>query len=285
MGIKIVTDSTCYISKDILEKLDISVVSLSVSLDEKTYRETDVNHHDFYTVLAETESFPKSSQPNILEVENTFKNLLEQGNDVIGVFLSSKMSGTYQTANMIAEELKEEYPDRKIIIVDSLTNSMEMGAAVIEGAKLAQEGADMEHIAEHVKDVVKRSRFIFLPENLDYLQRGGRIGKAKALLGNLLKLTPILTVIDGETTILDKVRTKKKAVKKLVDTFLQDGEDKGIEQILVHHIENEKEAKVLASELEAYVNQPVTLSSIGPVIGSHVGPGAIGIVYTTKKNN
>lgn len=283
MALKIITDSTSYLDEKMILEYGINVLSLNVVMNSKSYREVDMDYHVFYKELAESTDFPKSSQPSLAEVETCFRRILEEGHDLLGIFISSKMSGTYQTAYMVSQNLREEFPNAKIQLVDSMSNCMELGFVVLEAAKKAAQGLSMESVIESCNTMIEKSNFIFLPETLEYLKRGGRIGKAKALLGNLLQLTPILTVANGETTVLQKVRTKKKAMAYIYQSFQEDIQEKGLGGAVIHHIENEEEAKSLAKKIEKDRNIHVAIQPIGPVIGCHVGPGAIGIVYYTEK--
>lgn len=287
MSVKIVTDSTSYIPKEIKEKLDIEVVSLNVILDGESYREVDIKNEDFYKKMEETGEIPTSSQPAISEVLEIFKNIVSNGDKIVGIFMSSEMSGTYQTANMIKEMVLEEYPEAEIEIVDSRTNCMQMGYGVIVAAREAKNGKDIQDVVLKANDTLSKSRFLFLPETLKYLKKGGRIGGAQALLGGLLKITPILTVEDGKTTVYSKVRTKKRAVETVANKVVEDMLEKGLGEITIHHINCEDEGIALKQNIEAKLKEHgletnVLIESIGPIIGLHVGPGSIGVAYYTK---
>ena len=282
MSIKIVTDSTSYISQDYIDKYDIKIVSLNVTMNEKSYRELDIENDDFYEEVISSKEVPKSSQPILEEVLSTFKDIVKDGDDVVGIFLSSKMSGTYSSAIMIKNMILEDYPNAKIEILDSKTNCMQMGFAAVEAARAASEGKDMKEVVHRASHVINNSRFLFTPETLQYLKKGGRIGGAAALIGNVLQIKPILTVVDGETAVFKKVRTKKKALEEIAKAVLNDIEDRGLGDIVVHHINCEEEGRKLAQVLEMKLKRTVKIQSIGPVIGLHVGPGSIGIAYYTK---
>lgn len=282
MAVKIVTDSTSYISKDEAKSLDISIVSLNVVLNGQSFREVDLDNNTFYKEMDKSGEIPTSSQPSMDEMLNTFKSIAKDGNDIVGIFLSSKMSGTYSTAHLIKDMVKEEYPNVKIEIVDSTTNCMEMGYQAIQAARAANEGKTIDEVLSVVKYTAERSRFLFTPDTLKYLKKGGRIGGAAALFGTILQIRPILTVEDGVTTVFDKVRTKKKAVDTIIKKVLSDIEEKGIGEVIVHHINCEDEGRELASKLQEALNVKVTIQSIGPIIGLHVGPGSIGVAYYTK---
>lgn len=282
MAIKIVTDSTSYISDEYIKKYDIKLVSLNVIINGVSSREIDIENEVFYEEIKNSKEIPKSSQPIPEEMLNTFREIVEDGDSIVGIFLSSKMSGTYSNANMIKDMILEDYPDAEIHILDSKTNCMQMGFAVIEAARTASEGKSINEVINAANHVINNSRFLFTPETLEYLKKGGRIGGAAALFGNVLQIKPILTVVNGETSVFKKVRTRKKAIEEIVKTVLEEIEAKGFGDIVVHHINCQEDGLKLAKALENKLGKKVNIQSIGPVIGVHVGPGSIGIAYYTK---
>lgn len=282
MAIKIVTDSTSYISDEYIKKYDIKLVSLNVIINGVSSREVDIENEVFYEEIRNSKEIPKSSQPIPNEMLNTFKEIVKDGDSIVGIFLSSKMSGTYSNANMIKDMILEDYPDAEIHILDSKTNCMQMGFAVIEAARTASEGKSINEVINAANHVINNSRFLFTPETLEYLKKGGRIGGAAALFGNVLQIKPILTVVNGETSVFKKVRTRKKAIEEIVKTVLEEIESKGFGDIVVHHINCQEDGLKLAKALENKLGKKVDIQSIGPVIGVHVGPGSIGIAYYTK---
>lgn len=281
--IQFITDSTAYLPEELMANMPISIVSLSVLVDEDTYKETETTNEVFYQKMKQARSFPKSAQPCLEDMTDAFEQAVKAGNSVVGLFLSSEMSGTYQTACMIRSQLLETYPEAEIEIIDSRTNCMQMGYAVLHGVELASAGKSFNEVVRSVSEHVSRSRFIFLPETLEYLKMGGRIGGAQALFGSLLQILPILTVKDGKTEIFQKVRTKKKAVETMAQFVLEEIKNCGLGHVAVHHIESFAEGKVLAQKLEEVLGISIPVIAIGPVIGTHVGPGAIGIAYDLQK--
>ncbi|MGL5084356.1 MAG: DegV family protein [Clostridium sp.] len=282
MAIKIITDSTSYLSEEMIKKYDISVLSLNITLNNESIREVDINNEKFYDSMNESKEFPKSSQPSLDESTKTFEKHLKNGDDVVAIFISSEMSGTFSSAHIIKDMLLETYPDRKITLIDSRSNCMQMGLAVLAAAETALEGKSLEEVVEACEKVKERSRFLFAPLTLDYLKMGGRIGSAGALFGKVLKIVPILTVEDGKTSVVEKVRTRHKAIDKMLEVFNNDIKDKEIGKVIIHHINCEEEGKILAEKISSHINEAVEVMSIGPVIGAHVGPGTIGFVYSTK---
>ncbi|AFM40629.1 EDD domain protein, DegV family [Desulfosporosinus acidiphilus SJ4] len=278
----VLTDSTSYLSEKIRKELNIKMVSLNISYGNDSMREIDIDNDRFYKMMA-SNGIPTSSQPSVGDMYREMLDVVEKGDSLCCIFLSSDMSGTFSTGQIVKKMVLERHENAKIEIVDSRSNCMQLGFAVVMAARAAQAGKSLEQVKEAALDIIKRSRFLFIPENLDYLKKGGRIGGASALLGNLFKIIPILTVENGKTTIMMKVRTKKNAVLAMFDTMLQDINSCDLGEIVIHHINCLDEAKELANVIKEHLEVIVDIMDIGPVIGLHVGPGAIGIAYYTLK--
>lgn len=284
MAVRVITDSTSYIPAPTRERLGIAVVSLGVAFPDTSFREVDVSNEEFYRRMALSSTVPTSTQPSRGEFVEAFSAVLDAGDDIVGVFLLSDMSGTYAGAVSVAEELRGTYPDRSIEVVDSRSNCMELGFAAIAAAEAGASGGDTAACAEAARHVIARSRFLFVPATLDYLRKGGRIGGASALLGSVLQIRPILTVIDGKTEVLRRVRTAERARREIVAQFSADVAEKGpLLHAAVHHIEAPELAEEMAAAVEAVAGKPVERISIGPVIGLHVGPGTVAVVYVTDR--
>lgn len=278
------TDSTSYLSDKVKKKLNIRVISLSLSFNnENSIREVDIDNDSFYKLMA-AKGIPTSSQPALGEMYQEMKEVVEAGDSLCGVFISSDMSGTFSTAQLAQKMILKDYPQAEIEIIDSRSNCMQLGFAAIQGARAAKAGQTLQQVKEVVLENIKRSRFLFIPDNLEYLKKGGRIGGASALIGNLFKIIPILTVENGETSVVTKVRTKKNAVLAMIDKMMSDITNYGLGEIGVHHINCLQEARQLASLIKERLKVNIDIMDIGPVIGLHVGPGAIGIVYYTEQN-
>ncbi|HBV87922.1 MAG TPA: fatty acid-binding protein DegV [Desulfosporosinus sp.] len=282
MAVQILTDSTSYLQEGIRKELNIRMVSLNLSFGNDSIREMDIDNKTFYTMMAE-KGIPTSSQPSVGEMYQEMKSAVEMGDSLCCIFLSSDMSGTLSTAQTVRDMILEKYENAKIEIIDSRSNCMQLGFAVVLAARAAKAGKTLEQVKEAALETIKRSRFLFIPENLEYLKKGGRIGGASALIGNLFKIIPILTVEDGKTNVLMKVRTKKNAILAMVDKMLQDIKIYGVGEIVVLHINCQNEANDLAKLITETINIPIDIMDIGPVIGLHVGPGAIAIAYYTEK--
>ena len=282
MTVKIVTDSTSYISEELQKRFDISIASLSVIFDNEEFKEIDIQNESFYDKLDRSLSIPTSSQPSLDEMYNILEKHIRNNNEVVGVFLSSEMSGTYSNACLAKSMILEKYPNALIEIIDSRSNCMQLGFAALSAAKAAQQEKSIDEVVDIVKDNIKRSRFLFIPDTLEYLKKGGRIGGASALLGTIFQIKPILTVVDGKTELFNKVRTKKRAIQTMLDKFIEDITKHGLVEVMVHHINDVEGALAFAKIIEETVGKKIDIAPIGPVIGTHVGPGALGIVYYTE---
>lgn len=199
MPVRVVTDSTCYIPKELLDELGIRTVSLYVTLVGETAAESDVDVDTFYARMRSTGEFPTLSQPSVAELIDAFEGPVSQGDQVVGVFISSDMSGTFATASMARDQVLERHPGAVIELVDSRSNSMDLGFAALAAAEAVRDGGDAAAAVEAAHRMIARSRWYFVPDTLDYLRMGGRIGAASALLGSMLEIRPILTVANGVT--------------------------------------------------------------------------------------
>jgi len=284
VNIQVITDSTSNIPKKVADELNIKIIPLSFTFGEKQIKETEIGNVEFYKLMEAENRIPQSSQPPVKEFIDIYSECDQKGKKVLGIFLSDKMSGTYNTAVMAGEMVKESCGKLEFEIINSKTNCMDMGYAAIRAAEEALKGKSFEQVIDIAKNILRCSRFLFAPKNLTYLRKGGRIGGAQALIGNILKINPILTVNDqGNTDIFDKVRTQKKAIERILEKLKEETELFGIRNVTVHHINELKEAQKLANMVEKLIGIKPSIIPIGPVIGLHVGPGTIGIAYTTER--
>ncbi len=282
MPVQVVTDSVASVPPEDLEGYGLEVVTLYVNDGVRHEADVDINLDEFYRRLADLEHIPTSSQPSVESFVETFGAAVRRGCDVVGVFISEKMSGTVESARMAAEMVRAEQPSARIEIVDSRSNSMQEGFAAIAAAKAAQAGAALERCVEEAVATTKRTRYLFTPHTLEYLKKGGRIGTASALLGTLLQIRPILTVEDGETATFAKVRTQSKALSEMAGQFGDDIREHGLREVLVHYIADRETAAAFARDaIEPIAGREVRVCPVSPVIGVHVGP-AVAIVYETE---
>lgn len=283
MSVRVVVDSTSYIPRSLRDELDMHVVSLAVVFPDGAQRELDVDDGEFYRRLSSEQKVPTSTQPTPAEMEEAFLAVLDQGHDVVGVFISSDMSGTFSSAELAARQIRETRPEAVIELVDSRSNSMQLGMAALSAARAARAGADAAMCVAAAHETMLRTRFLFTPHTLDYLRLGGRIGTASAFLGTMLQIRPILTVEHGITEAFDKVRTRRRALERIVEVFAQDVARCGFRQGFIHHIDDLAEGEGLAAMCEPVVGQSLPVVPIGPVIGLHVGPATVAVVYETEQ--
>lgn len=283
MSITVITDSTSYILPDIQNEMGIIAVPLSVHFPDESFLETEVDYDYFYHKIESTGIIPTSSQPSSGDLYTVFSEVISQGRDILAIFISSAMSGTYSTAGSVKEQLLKEYPQARIEILDSCTNCMALGLQVQAAAEVARDGGSMEDAITAARYTRDHVQFYFVPETLEYLKKGGRIGTASAMLGTILNIRPILTVDmkKGMTHLLEKARGTPAAIKRMLQLADNDFKKHGLSNIVVHHINAPERARQLQTILVERYHLPVAICSIGPVIGLHTGLGTIGLVYCT----
>ncbi len=283
MAVKVIADSTSYIPRARREKLDIGIAHLSSLLDGVTYVDDPDDCEAFYDALAASSSWPTTSQPSVQDIVTLMEERVIAGHEVVGVFISELMSGTYSTALLARDLVREKYPEATIEVVDGRSNSIELGFAVLAAAETAAGGGSVEEVVEAATERTRHTRFLFTPLTLEYLRRGGRIGNAQALLATLLQIKPILTVKDGVTDTFAKVRTVPKAHDLIVETFAADIKNRGgLGEVYVHHIHDAVAGRRFADRIAEVAGCEVDILPIGPVVGTHVGPGTVAVVYYTN---
>jgi DegV family protein with EDD domain len=283
MGVSVVADSTSYIPRPLRESLGIGVASLSSLLDGVTYADDATDYSAFYSALAASGSFPTTSQPAVQDMVDLMESRVAAGDAVVGVFISELMSGTYSAALLARDMVMERHPDAVIEVVDGRSNSMELGFAVLAAARKAAKGGSVDEVVGAARDMTLHTRFLFTPHTLDYLRRGGRIGNAQSLLATILQIKPVLTVVGGVTDTFAKVRTAQKARDLIVETFSADIRDKGgLGEACVHHIDDPEAGRAFADRIGDAAGREIELIDIGPVVGAHVGPGTVAVVYSTN---
>jgi len=279
--IHVVTDSGSDLPEHVRQELNIHVVPLSIQFGDEIYRDgLELSVTDFYHRLENDSVMPSTCQPSPAEFEKKYLEIAEPGDTVISVHLSSRLSGTYQSAviagNMVAEE------GIKVITVDTKSASIGIGLVAVVAAKMVKAGANLEEILEKVNYAISEMHVYFVVDTLEYLRRNGRIGNAAALLGTLLSIKPILTLQDGVVSPFEKVRGKGKAIKRLQDLAAQvkaKYPDKDLTVGLTHAMVPE-DAEALAAHFEESLElkENVITGLIGPTIGVHVGKGTMAVL-------
>lgn len=282
--VRIITDSVASIAPELAKERDIEVVSLYLHFDGEEHVESELDIDEFYkTIDSRLNDIPKSSQPSQHTLEKLFEAAAEAGDEVLGIFISSKLSGTLDGAIRAARAVKAHHLDFQFAFIDSASTGSEEGFCVLDAADARDAGGTLADCAAAAENAVLCSRFAFSPETLAYLRAGGRIGAASALIGSAIRITPILTVVDGSVETLAKVRTHKKAVSAILDKFKVDVEEHGLKRVVVHYIGKKTEQlKKLRESVEDIAGHSVEVCPVSPVVGVHVGP-ALGIAYECKE--
>lgn len=279
MKTAVVTDSTAYIPKELRDKLNIHMIPLSVIFGAETYREEiDITADDFYEEV-KTKDLPTTSQPPIGEFVELFEQLSKDYDAVISIHLSSAISGTFQGA-VAAGEMVDSI---KVYPFDTEISAMVQGFYALEAAEMANGGKDPEEIIARLSEMKNTTRAYFLADDLSHLQRGGRLSGAQAFIGSLLQVKPLLHFVDKKIVPFEKIRTRKKAWNRIVDLLGEDAKSGEAYRAVVIHAKREEEAKEWKADLEAkYPNVEFSISYFGPVIGTHLGEGSMGMGWYKK---
>lgn len=261
----------------LVQELGITVVPLTVRFGQESYRDgIDMDNDQFFARLEESLTMPATSQPPVGDFLRVYRQMVERGDQVLSIHISSRLSGTYQSALTASQEVGVEGSLR---VMDSFTGSMGTGFAVLAAVRAARSGASLKEAAQAAQDTLRRTRTYLMVDTLKYLEMGGRIGKAQALLGSLLQVKPILAVRDGEIVPLKQVRTRPRALEALYSLVEDSGE---IEEAAVVYTTTPEEAQELARRLETKLpRERILVSTCCAVIGAHIGPGAMGVIVVT----
>jgi DegV family protein with EDD domain len=271
--IKIVTDSTAYMSKEYAIENDIDIVHLSVNFCGETFKEGFPGEFEkFFNKLKTTDEFPTTSQPAIGDFIETFQKAVDEGKEVIAIVISSKLSGTYNAAVTAANMVDKD----KITVIDSETTVSNLRILVEKAKDLAALGKSREEIIKIINEDKKRMGIDLTVDTLEYLKRGGRLSSKQAIVGSILNIKPIISLIDGKLESTGKIRGKNRAIRKMIERI-----PKEVKYISICHILNTEEAENLKDMLKGqFGNVKISIDELGPVIGSHLGPKAIGLCYS-----
>ena len=270
MAVKVVTDSTSDIPKELAAQLGIAVVPLTVFFGEQPFKDgIDIHPDEFFKRLTSGGVLPRTTQPTVGEFTEVYKPLVDAGNEIVSVHISSKLSGTVNSALSASHEMQ----DAKIEIVDTGLASLALALVAKAAAVAANGGASLAEVVKVANDTAEHIDLYFVLDTLEFLQKGGRIGKAQAILGGLLSIKPVLKVVDGEIHPHEKVRTRAKALQRMRNIAK---EGAPYAEIAFIHAATPAETAEFEEYLAPLATEPLISGSIGPVVGTYTGPGVVG---------
>jgi len=277
MAIRIVTDTTCDLPESIAKKHNVTVVPLKVIFGEKEYVEgVDISKEEFYEKLTSSSELPTTAQVNPDEFAKIFKDILDAGGEIIGIFIGSKLSGTYQSA-FIAQTMLES---DKISLIDTETVALAAMLLVLKAIDMVEEDHSRTKIVSVLESVKRHARIYFTIDTLKYLKKGGRIKATAAAVGEVLNVKPILTVSDGLVDSASKARGLKKAFSEMGHLIGHAGQTLDTKRVVIGHSHAEENLKLFRTWLEKnYAPVEIIETEIGPVVGTHAGTGAVAVAY------
>lgn len=275
--VKIVTDSTADFSAEEIVRLGITVVPLTINMDGQSLRDgVDITPHEFYLRLPTLSKTPTTSQPAVGHFQQVYEELTADGSDVVSIHISSKLSGTYNSALLASQSL----PPGKVTVIDTSVVSGALAMPVIEAMQVAQAGRSAPEVIEVVRRSLSKLKLLAAADTLEFLKRGGRIGGMQALAGSILGIKPVFTLKDGAVEQFAKPRTKRKAIELMAETVKGWGP---AERLTILHADTPDEAADLANLLSSYFPlKDMHISYIGPVVGAHAGPKTLGLCAMLK---
>ncbi len=276
--VAVVADTTHYMPPELVAEAGIHNVSLYVTQGGVATREADMPGFDeFYAGLRMAAELPKTSQPSVGDFLEVYEPLLEAGNDVVSVHLAGGVSGTVEASHKAAEEIAARGGQRRVAVVDSHSLAAGVGAVALAAAAAARGGGDLDQVVARAEQAVATVKIWFAVDTLEYFLRGGRIGRAEAWVGGALKIKPILSIVDDQLAPVERVRTERRAIERMID-YLRARHDDGADGWFVQHIQAPEQADVVvAAGREIFMSEPLFVSEVGAVLGVYAGPGMIGV--------
>ncbi|NHJ05551.1 MAG: DegV family protein [Candidatus Heimdallarchaeota archaeon] len=278
--IKIVVDSTCDLDLELAEKYDIALVPFSIIIGEKLYKENvTITKEEFYQMMQTTKHHPKTGLPQPKEFYEIFEKFLKEGREIICLTISGAFSGTYNSATVSSKMLIPE----KIHIIDSRNSTLGLGLLTIEAAKLAEKGSSVKEIVKHLQEIIPKTRTLAMAGTLEWLQKGGRIGKAQWLVGSLLGYKPFIGIEDGVVTGFGRTRGIESAMETLKFVGLKALKDPNVQILMVGYTTLPEAAEELLKYFqEKAPKKEVILTRLGAALGTQVGPGCFGLSWIGK---
>ena len=278
MPVSVVTDTTGYLPRELVDRYGITAVPLYVVFSDRTVQETDITDYPaFFEELRRADSLPKTSQPSVGDFIEAFEPLLARGDEIVSIHISGGISGTVDSARQAAEQLERDgRGGERVRIVDSSTAAGGQGIVTLAAARCAQLGGTLDEVVDAANRARAELKMWFAIGTLEFLKRGGRIGAASAWIGSTLKIKPILTV-ERELSPIERVRTSSRMFERLID-YAQQRHDSGADAWVVQHIAAPEQAEKLAERCrEVFGREPLYVSEVGPVLSAHTGPGMLGV--------
>jgi DegV family protein with EDD domain len=275
--VTVVADTTHYLPRDVVAASGIHEVSLYVHWQGRQDREADLPDFDaYYEYLRTAADLPTTSQPSVGDFLEVYEPLVADGRDVVSIHIAAGMSGTYESARQAKAALEEKTGEERVTVIDSATACGGLGFMMLAAAAVARAGGDREAVEARARETREHLKVWFAIDTMEFLRRGGRVGAARAWLGSTLKIKPILTV-ESEITPIERVRTSRRAFERMVD-YLRSRHEDGADGWMVQHIQARDQADELAARgREIFGTDPLLIGEVGPVIGTHVGPGLLGV--------
>ena len=287
--VKLLTDSSADLTDELYKRYDISVIPFYVTFDKEAYfkERVDISLAEFYRKLRTEKVYPSTSLPSVGDYEEIFREYLDKGMDVICIGLSSKFSGSYQNALNTADDIKGEYPDRVIRVIDSIQAACGQGLLVLQAARMLEDGLSADETADRLEELKKTARVFFTLDTLKFLQKGGRIGKVSALAGTLLNIKPIIVMKEAELNPISKIRGRNNAISKVIAlTEEYVGNEKNAYEYILINSDCREDAQGIKDQLKEkgfLIDMPVM--DLGITIGSHTGPTLVGICMIKRYVN
>jgi len=277
--IAVVTDSTAYLPAELIKKYNLIVAPQVLIWGEETFQDgVDIQPDEFYTRLKTAKVMPTTSQVSIATMKTIFEELVEKGFDVLGIFISSKLSGTIQSAIQAKEMMGKA--SEKVTFVDSKSTAMAMCFQVLTVARAIEDGANLNDAVALAEKAREYTGVYFAVDTLEFLHRGGRIGGAQRFLGTALNMKPVLAVQDGRVEAVERIRTKSKALERVLELVIEQTQGKTPIRLATLHASAEEEARTLLDKATKELNATESIiSTVSPVVGTHAGPGTVGLAY------
>lgn len=280
MSIRIIIDSTSDITQEIIDKYNLIMVPLTVNFEDESYLDKiELSTNEFFDKLVASDKLPTTSQVTPGAFVEVFNEVLENGDEVLGIFLGSELSGTYESAQIA----KNMIDDDRIHIIDSRSVCLGTFSLVLEAIELVNQNKNIDEIVETIEDLKDKVELAVAVDTLKYLEKGGRLSKGQAIAGSILGIKPIITVKDSKVEVVDKVRGKNKTIKWF-DNWIEKNEfDLTDKTVFLYHARGEDRIDTLKEIIETkYKPKNIIIAEVGPVIGTHTGPGVIAVGLLNK---